>query len=123
MIPNNSCSNWSSGCTRRPSLIPSSFSILAVEISNLCSSTTRPSCGRRLSDWRERTFASGEPLVTCGLTTRPPSTSAKLFLEELGAFCPVTVSFIAYPKDFTDPPHLGHRAVHVEGDVPGGQLP
>jgi hypothetical protein len=44
-------------------------------------------------------------------------------LEELGEFWQVRVSFVVYPKDFSVPPLLAHRAVAVDGEVPGGQLP
>jgi hypothetical protein len=53
----------------------------------------------------------------------PAFEQRETLLEELGAFWPVSVSVIVYPEDFTDPPLLGHRAVQVDGEVPGGQLP
>ena len=44
-------------------------------------------------------------------------------LQELGEFWTVTVEFVVELDDFAQPPAVGHRAVHIDGEVPGGQLP
>ena len=47
----------------------------------------------------------------------------EVLLKELGEFQDVTVTFVVQREDFGQPPLVSHRAVNIEGEIPGGQLP